>query len=154
MFGGVGGIGGGAIGAVGFGAVFAIVTIATGGTGAAVWAAATAAASAGATGGGIVGGASGAVVGAVVAQGAKVHHLEVSDSELIKRFAEYCLTVIYGLSHHGYGAKPEIDNKQMAQLLDRVSDFNQKRELKVDWLIANRETIHSWCEDTLNMLES
>ena len=120
----------------------------TGGTGPAIVAAATAGASWGAGGGGTIG----AVFGGVTAEDT-IYKINLSE-DVLKRFSEFCLTAIYALSHHGYGARPEIDNKQFNEILERVKDFNKNSEMKIDWSIAKPETMHQWCDDALKQLET
>ena len=141
--GSLGSLAGGAALAVGF----AAFTFFTGGAGAAIAAAAAAGAGSGASGGGTAG----AIVGGVTAEDT-IYKIDLSE-DVLKRFSEFCLTAIYALSHHGYGAKPEIDNKKFNEILERVKDFNKNSEVKIDWSIAKPETIYQWCDDALKQLE-
>lgn len=142
---------GGSLGSLGGGAALAVgvaaFTFFTGGAGPAIVAAAVTAGSWGAGGGAAIGG----FVGGVTAEDT-IYKINLSE-DVLKRFSEFCLTAIYALSHHGYGARPEIDNKQFNEILERVKDFNENSEMKIDWSIAKPETIHQWCDDTLKQLE-
>lgn len=144
VFGGsIGSLAGTAALAVGF----AAFTFFTGGAGPAIVAAAGAGATAGATGGGLTGG----IYGGITAEDT-IYKVNLSE-DILKGLAEFCLTATYALSHHGYGAKPEIDNKQFQEILDRVKEFNRNRDMKIDLSIAEADTIHKWCEETINQLE-
>jgi ribosome biogenesis GTPase A len=142
--GALGSIAGGTALAVGF-AAFAFFT---GGTGPLILAAAGTGLTWGAGGGSLTG----AAIGAMSAEDT-IYKVNLSE-DVLGRVAEFCITAIYALSHHGYGARPEIDNKQFSEILDRVKEFNQNCEVKIDWSIASAETIHKWCKDSLEGLET
>jgi len=120
----------------------------TGGAGAAIAAAAIAAA----TYGGVAGGAGGAITGGLSASDT-ICSLNLFSNNIPKRLAEFCVTVIYALSHHGYGAKPEISRDQFEELLNKVQEINNGKEQELDWTKAEEGDIHNWCNETLEKLE-
>ena len=148
---GHGAIGGGVgtgLGALAVGAGVAAFTFFTGGTGAVIVGAALAGAGYGATGGAAVG----TTVGVVSAEDT-VYKLDIESSELPKNIAEYCLTVIYAVSHHGYGGNPNIDEELMPELLSQVTEFNKNNKHNINWSTAEKADIHEWCQETLQQLE-
>ncbi|MBC6424742.1 MAG: hypothetical protein GDA38_27215 [Hormoscilla sp. SP12CHS1] len=120
----------------------------TGGAGAPIAAAAISAA----TYGGVVGGAGGAITGGLSASDT-ICSLNLSSNNIPKSLAEFCVTVIYALSHHGYGAKPEISRDQFEELLNKVREINNGKEQELDWTKAEEGDIHNWCNETLEKLE-
>ncbi|MEC4814339.1 MAG: hypothetical protein SAK29_13840 [Scytonema sp. PMC 1069.18] len=60
----------------------------------------------------------------------------------------------HALSHHGYGARPDITNDQFQNLLEKVKQINKNNSRKPYWSRATESEIIKWCEETLKQLEA
>ncbi|ARV58786.1 hypothetical protein BZZ01_09160 [Nostocales cyanobacterium HT-58-2] len=145
----IGGIIGGAIGIVGAGIGATIASLLSGGL-AIPAIIATATTIAGITGS--LGTVGGALHGATSAEGDTVFRVSLY-SGVSEYLAEICLTLIYALSHHGYGAGQEINLKKFNELLKKVQELNKNRKGEINWSDAKEFDIIEWCEETLRKLE-
>jgi GTPase Era involved in 16S rRNA processing len=104
--------------------------------------------------GGVAGAVGGMVDGYTSAEGDTVFEVKLSSLGVSEYLAEICLTIIYALSHHGYGAGQEINLNKFNRLLKEVQELNKNKKRDINWNDAKEVDIIEWCEDTLRKLEN
>jgi len=101
--------------------------------------------------GSISGGAFGVFAGTVISVG-DVHTAKLSDNQIQKVFHR-CVSVIWGLSNHGYGKTDHISVEQIQKWGEYIADIKQF-EMKESWFLVSKNGLFQYFNELISFFEN